>query len=163
MEMFEKNYWIKPRDSHIVYEALSAIADGRFELTGENTAKCTSTSQGKFYEIELDPKTNSIMSNDNMAFYVGELSYPMVAMLLVKNVIPYDETIQQYLKDIKWKNINQKNKNDYMKSVEFVLNLLKEQGVDTEKIRNECDRIYGVVVEMKLSLLGTKKVPPKAY
>lgn len=155
--------WLQPRDSHIVYEALSAIADGRFELTGENTAKSTSTSRGKFYEVEYDPKTASIMSNDNMAYYAGEISYPMVAMLLVKGVIKYDEKILKGLKAIPWKDINQKNKNDYMKSVDEVLGDLKLKGIDIEHVRTECNRIYEEVKQMKLNYLGNKKIPPKAY
>ena len=59
--------WKKPRISKI-YEALTAIADGRIELVSENKARCYSSSKGKFYEIEYDPETDSIMSNDNTAY-----------------------------------------------------------------------------------------------
>lgn len=43
--------WQKPKDEHIIYEALSAIADERFELIDPKHAKCTSTPKGKFCEI----------------------------------------------------------------------------------------------------------------
>lgn len=155
--------WIKPRDRHYVYEALSAIADKRFELVSENEGKCTSTSKGKYYTVNYDPSTNSIMSNDNMAYYVGEISYPMVAILLLTGTIPYDTTILPFFKDIKWKEINQKNKNNYMKSVMQVLEELEKKGVDIKHIDDEAQRIFDILIQMELQHLGRKVVPPKAY
>lgn len=155
--------WLEPKDEHIVYEALSAIADGRFELTGESSAKCTSTSRGKFYTVNYDPDTNQIMSDDNMAYYRGEVSYPMVAMLLAIDAFEYDHTILDALKGIAWKDINQRNKNDYMKSVGEVLRDLEEKGVKIEIIENEVKRIFTWITGLELKYLGNKVVPPKAY
>ncbi|MFW5703067.1 MAG: hypothetical protein ACOCXP_03840 [Candidatus Dojkabacteria bacterium] len=156
------NFWHKPKDEHIVYEALSAIADGRIELLGDNKARCTSTSRGKFYEIEYDPETNAIMSNDNMAYYVDEVSYPMVAMLIKLGELEIGEDLLKYFEGIKWKDINQRNKNNYMKSVKEFLD-----GIDSnskrEEVQTECRRIYDEVCKMKLQKLGKKKLPPKAY
>ncbi len=155
--------WLKPKDEHIIYEALSAIADNRFELIDECNAKCTSTSKGKFYSIQYDKSLNAIMSNDNMAYYRGEVSYPMVAMLLVIGAFEYDKTILEALKEIPWKDINQRNKNDYMRSVEEVLRDLETKGIDVEKIKTETQRIFVWVMGLKLKYLGDKVVPPNAY
>jgi hypothetical protein len=155
--------WLKPKDPHIVYEALSAIADGRFELIDAHNAKCTSTSQGKFYSIQYDQALNSIMSNDNMAYFRDEVSYPMVAMLLANGEIGFNRDILPYLKNIKWKEINQKNKNDYMKSVGQVLNQLKDSGVNTDVIESEANRIFEHLNALQLNKLGNKQVPPRAY
>jgi hypothetical protein len=156
-------HWTKPKDEHIVYEALSAIADGRFELLDEHNAKCTSTSAGKFYSIQYDPLTDSIMSNDNMAYFRDEVSYPMVAMLLAKGEIEFDREILVHLKGIKWKDINQKNKNDYMKSVRQVLADLESKGIDIDLIQSEVRKIFEFVNTRPLNKLGDKKFPPKAY
>lgn len=156
-------FWKSPRDRHIIYEALSAIADNRFEHIDEKSSKCTSTSRGKFYTVVFDRASMSMMSNDNMAFYNDELSYPMVAMLLTREVLHYDTSIVEHLKGIKWKDLNQANKNDYMKSVMEVLKALKEKGIDIERIDNEASRIFEEVKKLKLSCLGTKASPPKAY
>lgn len=155
--------WLPPKDEHIVYEALSAIADGRFELIDENNAKCTSTSQGKFYSVKYDPASQSIMSNDNMAYFRDEVSYPMVALLLQRGDIKFNQEILNNLAGIKWKAINQKNKNDYMKSVEQVLADLQAKGVDTELIRSEVNKIFQSLNSFELNKLGAKVFPPKAY
>ncbi len=155
--------WLQPKNGHIIYEALSAIADNRLEMTSENTAKCTSTSRGKFYTIEYDPKSKSIMSNDNMAYYRDEVSYPMVAILLARGDIAFNFEILQHFKGIKWKDINQKNKNDFMKSVKEVLETLEENGIDIETIKLEVMQIFESVVKINLKKLGEKVMPPNAY
>lgn len=154
-------YWLKPKDEHIIYEALSAIADKRFEMLSETKAKCTSTSRGKYYEIEMIG--NSIMSNDNMAYYRGEISYPMVAMFMEKGIYPYDRGILEQFVGVKWKDINQKNKNNYMKSVGEVLENIKSRGGDVEHIKDEVDRIFGQLCDTNFEVLGEKRLPPQAY
>jgi hypothetical protein len=155
--------WIKPKDEHIIYEALSAIADNRFEIVSNTNAKCTSTSKGKFYEIEYNQEAKEIMSNDNMAYYRGEISYPMVAMFLLKKEIPYDENILIHFANIPWKDINQKNKNDYMKSVAEFLKRLETNGIDVTYIKDEVGRIFAYISNLELSYLGNKTRPPNAY
>ncbi|MEI6462536.1 MAG: hypothetical protein WCO33_02600 [bacterium] len=156
-------YWSKPKDKHIIYEALSAISDNRFNPSSESLAVCFSSSKDKFYTIEYDKNTNSIMSNDNMAFYVGEVSYPMVALLLSNGTIEYDKEILKPLSGIKWKEINQKNRNDYMKSVAEVLANLKSKGHDILIVEKEVDRIYSEVLKLNLKMLGQKVFPPKVF
>ena len=103
------------------------------------------------------------MSNDNMAYYRDEISYPMVAFFLENNEIQFDRSILEYLRNIKWKDINQKNKNDYMKSVGQVLAGLAEKGVDVELIKKEVTKIFEAINSKELLKLGEKIFPPKAY
>lgn len=44
-------YWKKPKDEHIVYEAFTAVADGRVEKSGEGEYRCFSSSGNKFYSL----------------------------------------------------------------------------------------------------------------
>lgn len=156
-------YWNPPKNNHIIYEALSAIADNRLIFIDSNKAQCISTSHGKHYDIEYDLTNMAIMSNDNMAYYVNEVSYPMVAILLEKGKINYDRKILEYLKDIHWKDINQRFKNDYMKSVNFVLSSLAQNNVDIEYIKREVNNIWKQLINLKLTILGNKKLPPNVY
>lgn len=155
--------WLPPKDEHIIYEALSAIADKRFTLTSDTTAKCISTSKKKFYEIEIDESANAIMSNDNMAYYVGKISYPMVAMMFSKKILLFDKNILPFLKDIEWKKINQKNKNDYMLSVKQILEKLKSEGINTKNIEKEVNKIFQELKKTTWRHLGEKRIPPSAY
>lgn len=154
--------WKSPHISKI-YEALTAIADSRIELDGPSKAKCYSSSKGKYYEIEYDSETGSMMSNDNTAYYTDSVSYPMVALLMLKGKIDYNDSLLNLLKGIYWKDINQKFKNDYDKAIEFVLADLQKKGIDVGFIRSEISKIYKEVCELKLNYLGEKRKPPVGY
>lgn len=153
--------WAKPHISK-VYEALSAIADDRIKIDG-NQAKCYSTSGNKFYDITYDPATNSIMSNDNSAYYTDTLSYPMIAFLMLVGQIKYNINLLKPLTDIKWKDINQLFKNDYDQSLNFILNDLKSKNFDTQFIIAQIDQIYAQVCKLNLKYLGSKTPPSTAY
>lgn len=155
-------YW-KPAHHSKVYEALTAIADKRIELTGENSAVCTSSSRGKAYELTYDPVSNSMMSNDNTAFWTGAISYPMVAFLMLKGKIAYDSKLLQIFKDIRWKDIIQQNKKSYDKAVEVVLADLAARGEDMNFVHREIAKVYAQVERLELGILGPKRYPPKAY
>lgn len=60
-----------------VYEALTAIADNRFELVSDTELKLYNSSRGKYYTVTYDPTTQQIMSNDNTAYYTHSVSYAL--------------------------------------------------------------------------------------
>ncbi len=154
--------WRKPHISKI-YEALSAIADDLIELNGNRKAKCYLSSSEKFYDIEYDPINGSIMSNDNSAYYTFSLSYPMIAYLMLIGKIPYNEKLIEILQNICWKDINQSFKNDYDKSIKFVLGELKKEGQDVEFIRTEIKKIYDFICGLQIKTLGKLQRPLKSY
>lgn len=154
--------WTKPHISK-VYEALTAIADLRIKIDGPNKAKCYSSSKGKYYEIEYNPTTGEIMSNDNTAYYTGSVSYPMIAYLMLTSKIKYKKSLSPTLKGIYWKDINQKFKNDYDKAIEFVLNKLKTKSIDIESLKKGIQDIYDEVSRLELHYSGTRKSPPIGY
>jgi len=149
--------WKKPHVARI-YEALTAIAGNRIEING-NRAKCYSITNDKVYDIQYNSVSGSIMSNDNAAFYTNCLSYPMIAYLMLINKIPYQEKLLEIFKDVCWKEVNIHFKNDYDKSIKFVLGELKKEGQDTDFIRNEVKRIYDFVCSLQIKTLGELQRP----
>lgn len=163
MEEATKNFWKKSKDEHIVYEALSAIADGRVKKVSDRMWQVFSSVGNKYYTILYDSALNAIMSNDNKAYYVGEISYPMVAVFMGSEEISFDKNILENFKQIKWKVINQKNKNDYMKSVEQILQNLSDNGIDVVHIKEEVKKILEQVTSRELSHLGKRILPPSTF
>ncbi len=145
-----------------VYEALGSIADGRINVEG-NSAKVTSSSLGKFYTVKYDPDTRSIMCNDNGSYWQDYLGYPAIAYLLLSGTIPYSSTQSELLKDIKWKDINSKYKNDWDKTQNYCENLVVERGGDIKAFKDEVGRIHKYLEENIFSQLGIKVKPPKGY
>ena len=154
-------FWKPPHISKI-YEALTAIADGRVEM-GEHSAKVYSSSRGKYYDVAYDPTNGAIGSNDNTAYFTGALSYPMIAYFMLAGRISYDKSVAEMLKGILWKDINQRHKNNYDAAIDDVLKSMKKSGVETEKITTEIARIHDEAVSLKIDKLNSKKRPPKAY
>jgi hypothetical protein len=153
--------WKAPHISKI-YEALTAIADGRVQM-GENMAKVYSSSRGKYYDVAYDPAAGSIGSNDNTAYFTGALSYPMIAYLMNIGHITYDKSVAARLKGILWKDINQRHKNNYDAAIDEVLDELRKNDVETGEITTEIARIYEQVLALNVSRLPSRKRPPKAY
>ncbi|MDE1925440.1 MAG: hypothetical protein KGH79_04695 [Patescibacteria group bacterium] len=143
-----------------IYEALGSVADGRLELDG-NSAKVYSSSGNKFYTVTFDPNSQSIMVNDNASFYKGYLGYPAIAYLMLIGELTYSPTVAQMLKGIAWKDINQKFKNDFDKTLNYIL----ESKTSEEKIAIEKE-VEVIDIQLKAksySLLGAKIQPPEGY
>ena len=145
-----------------VHEALGCIADKRIELEGDE-AKAYSSSRGKFYTIKYDPKNNAIMANDNGPYWAGYLGYPSIAFLMVKGVIKFDKFFAEALKDIPWKDINTKFKNDFTKTEEYILEILRLRGISKDKINDEVTKIYNQIKDLKVEKLGARTLPPEGY
>lgn len=144
-----------------VYEALGCVADNRLELNG-NEAKIFSSSLGKFYSITYDGN-KAIMCNDNGSYWAGYLGYPSIAFLMLKGKIKYNSKFAEALKDIKWKDVNVKFKNNYEKTEAYVLEIIKERGFDTADLKMEIDNIFEQVKKLNLELFGEKTKPPEGY
>ena len=143
-----------------IYEALGSVSDDRVNVDG-NTGKVFSSSGQKFYEVSYDPESNAIMTNDNGSYWQGYLGYPAIAFLIIKGVISYDEKLGNLLKGIAWKDINQKFKNDFDKTLRFILESKSEK--EKKELQEFVEKVNKEIVEMSLNLLGTKTKPPEGY
>ena len=136
-------------------EALSAIADDRIELK-DNKADVYSSNRSKSYLVEWN--NNEYSSNDNATFWQGYPGYPIIAILFVQNKLEYDKKLLDYFKNIDWKKTNTKFKNDYKKSLDFIIQELDE---DTKNyIYNEIDKIYSKLETMDIVIKRSRLYPP---
>jgi hypothetical protein len=145
-----------------VYEALGCLGDNRIKVE-DNVVKVYSSSRNKFYVVEYDSRKNAIMANDNGSYWVGYLGYPSIAFLMQRGIIDYDPQYSNALKDIKWKDINTKFKNNFEKTEQHILKLLGERGISRDSILSEVDSIMRQLEKLDLSLLGKRTKPPTGY
>lgn len=145
-----------------IYEALGCVADARIEIMG-NRGKVFSSSHGKFYEVQFDPLTNAIMSNDNMSYWTPTLGYPAIAFLLKKGKLTYQSTLANSMIGIPWKDLNTQFTNDFRKTENHVLKHATEKGYSPDELEKEADAIIHQLTQMKLIQLGEKKTPPDGY
>ena len=145
-----------------VYEALGTIADYRLEIKG-NKAKVYSSTKSKFYNIEYTSEKNEISCNDNASFYVGYLGYPAIAFLMQKSILPFNESFAKSLKGIPWKDLNQKNNNNFDKTVEDINYNLKQRRQPFEEIETFAKTVIAKIKELKLNKPAKLPTPPKGY
>jgi len=141
-----------------IYEAFSAVASERVKIIGEK-AMVHSSDYKKEYTIEWHD--NEYSSNDNASYYQGYLGYPVIAVLMLQNIIKYKPEIATYFKQINWKKLNTKYKNKYAEVVEIILNDLVSEGVNIEEIVAEVNNIYGQIKNLKLIYKRSRHLPPQ--
>ncbi len=143
-----------------IYEALGAVADDRIEIS-RNTAKVYSSSGNKYYGVIYNPEQKTIMANDNGSYWKGYLGYPAIAFLMKIGVLPFDENIASLLKNISWKDTNQKFKNDFDKSLEYILSSKSEE--EKENLKKFVSKVDKEIENLNLNYLGKKISPPDGY
>ncbi len=146
-------FWKLPPKIKIL-EALGAIADGRVRING-NRAKVLSSRGEKEYEVIYDPSKNAIISNDNGSMFKGYLGYPAIAFLMLKGKLSFDEKYAVLLKNILWKDLNEKYKS-YTRVLEVIRKVVKERGGDFEKIDGFAEE---VLQEIKMKKFKKLEVP----
>jgi hypothetical protein len=145
-----------------ILEALGSLADSRLQVSG-NRAKVFSSSRNKYYDVFFDPDSNSIMSNDNGSYWQGYLGYPAIALLLHLNVLKFNQVYADWLKGIKWKDINTKFDNDFEKTTVWIHKNIEDKGFDPQDLEREVDKIYSQLESLGLQMLGSKAKPPSGY
>lgn len=139
-----------------VYEAMSAVAEGRVKVTSETTAEVLSSERDKTYAVKWAAAGSSITSNDNATRWQGYIGYPIIAVLLQVGRLPYEPEVAQALAGVAWHSLNAQFKRDYDAAVDHALAGVRVRGGDDEAIRREAERIYAA-----LGKLGLERPEPK--
>lgn len=98
-----------------VYEAWSALADGRVE-TGDQEASVTSSNGAKRYTVTWDGDVYA--SNDSASYWQGYAGYPVLAVMMKEGRLPYDRELAEKLSSVDWNTLNKKHKRDYQAAVD---------------------------------------------
>lgn len=142
---------LPPREK--VFEAWTAIVDGRVELH-EGYAEVKSSDDAKVYTVRFDGDYFS--SDDNATYWRGYAGYPVIAVLMLQGRLPFDTAEAQKWKDINWKVLNTRYRNNYSEAVEEIE---KERGIE----KNTADKAVDEVMQHleKLPLVIKRKLPSK--
>jgi hypothetical protein len=144
-----------------IYEALTAVADGRVSLKGDEAAEVLSSDGTKTYIVEWSADLGQITSNDNASYWQGYMGYPIIAVLMVLGRLDFDASVAEALSGINWKQTNRKFRNDYGKAIESILlNIDVESGL-RQTVASEVDRIFTQIQTLHLEALPRRRRPPK--
>jgi hypothetical protein len=144
-----------------VYEAIGAIADGRVEDSGKGGAQVASSDGARRYDVEIGRDGREVSSNDNASFWQGYLGYPAIAVLIGRGLYTPDERTFEALRGIPWREINQRLRNDWDKTVAEVERQAAARGFDIDKIRADAEAIMAALVKLA-PYRGARRRPPTA-
>lgn len=133
-----------------VYEAWSALADGRVEM-GEDEATVTSSNGAKHYTVSWSEGTYS--SNDNASYWQGYAGYPVLAVLMKQGKLPLAEDLIPRFAHIDWNTLNKKHKRDYAAAAEEAFaaaDLAKDEIAQAEAAAKQAlDAVAALPIKMK--------------
>ncbi|HIP65641.1 MAG TPA: hypothetical protein EYH08_03835 [Pyrodictium sp.] len=146
--------WLRTPPRIKVLEALSAIADGRIELVSEDKkfARVRSSLGDRVYVVYVDPVKGEAYSDDNGTRYRGYMGYPIISLLMIQGVLPFDKRIADALKGIPWRELNEKYKR-YDVVEKIVLSEAEKRGVTRSEIQEFVDKVYRELKKIKLKKL----------
>ncbi len=128
-----------------VLEALGAVAGGRVRIISDNEAEVDASEGARTYKVSVDLEKRLANSDDNGTVYRNYVGYPIIAVLMVKKVLPYDEEVARPLADIKWRSLNEQYKS-YRMVERLVKEILSSHGVNSRKVD---DIIRNVLAELE--------------
>jgi len=143
-----------------IYEAIGAIGDSRVWLQDGRSAAVISSDRSKTYRVEISQDGREISSNDNASYWQGYLGYPAIAVMLLRGLYPVREEVVWALRGVPWKELNQKFRNDYDRTIEQVMVSAKERGVDPGIIAAEVDAVM-LALRRFAPRRGARRRPPR--
>ena len=130
-----------------VLEALGSIADGRISVQDDEAEVTSSTGERTYKVIVRDD--GRVYSTDNGTIYRGYIGYPIIALLMIKGKLPYDERIANALSGIPWKRLNETYRK-YVIVEQIVLKKAEEKGVPRQVIMDFVNIVMKKLRSMKL-------------
>lgn len=143
-----------------VYEALSAVADGRVTLRpGERQATVASSNGAKTYTVSWSEDGRTYSSNDNATYWQGYAGYPVIAVLMEQGILPLDRAVAEDFAHVNWTELNERFRRDYARAVRAVVD---ERGLDVDQVEAAARSVYDALAGLDLSIKRGSAKPPKS-
>ena len=160
--MSDTDAWkLPPAVAFKVYEAFSAVADGRVHLGKPGLAEVVSSGRDRRYVVEWSDDLATIGANDNASYWQGYLGYPAVAALLACGALHADEAVVAMFAGVPWHDLNARFKRDYDAAVDSVLAKLESGGADRARIVAEVAAVLDQLAALGLRRAPRRRRPPR--
>lgn len=116
-----------------VLEALGAIADNRIKRVDDKVYEVTSSDGTRRYKVVVDLDGRRVYSDDNGTRFRRYIGYPIIAVLMLNNILPFDERLSKALKGVPWRKLNETYKK-YAIVEKIVKGLAEKNGVKPYEI-----------------------------
>ncbi|ULQ58511.1 hypothetical protein K7I13_07965 [Brucepastera parasyntrophica] len=132
-----------------IYEAFSALADGRVKME-ETSAAVRSSNGAKTYTVQWEG--DLYRSSDSATYWQGYPGYPVIAVLMLQGRLPCDSVVVKLFAGINWTELNKKHKRDYASAAAEVINDLSEKGANVEAVRAAAAGAYAALENLEITV-----------
>ncbi len=136
-----------------VYEAFSAVAAGRVDVTGPGKAVVTSSDGGRTYDVWWDDEVRAVFSTDNASKFQGYTGYPVIAVLLVLGRLHAEPALMAPLARVDWHELNARYKRQYDAAVGHALAEAEAAGADRKAISAAAEDVAAQLAGLALERL----------
>ncbi len=143
-----------------VFEAFTAVADGRVRFTGPGSATVTSSRGDKTYDVTWTDDGRTVAANDNASYWQGYAGYPILAVLLERGELHAGEAAVAAMAGVPWHDLNKRYGRDYDAAVAHVLGELARRGGDPALVEREVDEVLRQLAALGLRRASRGRRPP---
>jgi len=133
-----------------VLEALGAVAGGRVKVISEKEAEVGASEGNRTYKVYVDLEKKQAYSDDNGTVFRNYVGYPIIAFLMVKKVLPFDEEMSKPLADVKWRTLNERYKS-YKAVEELMKDSLSKHGISRKRVDEFVRDVLNKIASLELS------------
>jgi len=132
-----------------VLEALSAACGGRVKIVNDKFCRVVSSDGTRIYNVYVDVENRIAYSDDNGTRFRRYIGYPIIAFLMCKNIVPIDENVGKIIRDVKWRELNEKYKK-YDLVMNEIYKILSIYGIDRKHVDNYINNVLEILKKLKL-------------
>ncbi|MEM0001346.1 MAG: hypothetical protein QXS24_06180 [Desulfurococcaceae archaeon] len=135
-----------------VLEAIGAVGDERISILSDIEASVVSSMGDKEYKVVVINEGNQVFrvySNDNGTIYRGYVGYPILAFMMVKDILPVDGEVLKAMTNIPWKELNERYQK-YSIVENIVLTRAEKMGVSRQIIDDYVNLVFKKLGLMKI-------------
>ena len=124
-----------------VFEAWSALADGRVALDAEKR------------------RASVASSNDSATYWQGYAGYPVIAVLMAQGRLPFDRAMADGFAHVNWTKLNERHRRDYAAAVREVVD---ERGLDAAQADAAAHEALDALAALDIGIKRGSVRPPRA-
>lgn len=143
-----------------VFEAWSAVTDGRVALDDKERRATVGSSDGsKAYTVTWNEGGTTYSSNDNATYWQGYAGYPVIAVLMAQDRLPFDCAVAEGFAHVNWNELNERHKRDYAAAVREVV---EKRGLDATQVEAAAQVVLDALAALDVTIKRGSVRPPKA-
>ena len=136
-----------------VFEAWSALADGRVALDAEKRRASVASSNGESEDGAV------YSSNDSATYWQGYAGYPVIAVLMAQGRLPFDRAMADGFAHVNWTKLNERHRRDYAAAVREVVD---ERGLDAAQADAAAHEALDALAALDIGIKRGSVRPPRA-